>query len=514
MYSCGLYLQSGTSSRRILSHGKLFVQQAQWSPDGSRIAYVIGTPRGGELRVVNADGSGDRLLLAETGELYVGTADWSWMRDGRHIIGAGGSGYQLLLRVDAAATNSYESLNTFAAGGWYATEVDASPTSDQVAVVFYDQRNQRQGIALLRLKDGALSELPDLQPVATLPWDGDDSFTSIDWAPDGKRLVLVHGTVDKSIGKGTTRVEIVDATPNGTPRALTDYPKGSREGAAYVESATFSPSGTWIAFKTVEGMVPKWEVIHPDGSGRAPFGALYGQIDWQPCQREPCSTVQATAAATRPINHSMVGVCGKAHAGPDKGTPRCYVLLGQATVLAVKNHEAEFLDLASGRIGTIMATLAEKVVTSTARSQAINFALKKMAGPSAAAANSGLSLGKMLASAANAAIIAVRWRDLGRAGYPPKCFHFQTTFKNSKPSLAFDPIWSFVRTYDSANPPANGRGITTSLAHWWDTGKTNELALPMLCRGANAQAVTAAGSSGLTQLLDPPYITFSVDFSQ
>jgi hypothetical protein len=211
-------------------------------------------------------------------------------------------------------------------------------------------------------------------------------------------------------------------------------------------------------------------------------------------------------------SYSMAGVCGKAHEGPAKGQPRCYILLGQKTIMAVKNHEVQFAKLASLATSRIVESMGEKVLKSQVKSKLISLALKKYAGVAADKANSARGLGKLLAEGLTAAFFAERWHVLGQPGYPAKCFGFETTFNGAKPKPAFDVIWSFVRTWDKNNPPTIGRGITTSNMHWSDQDKGHNYLLPLFCRGPKAQAV-ATGSEAPEKLLDPPYIKFNVDFN-
>ncbi|MDX6511899.1 MAG: hypothetical protein QOE36_1403 [Gaiellaceae bacterium] len=209
-------------------------------------------------------------------------------------------------------------------------------------------------------------------------------------------------------------------------------------------------------------------------------------------------------------SYSMAGVCGKAHAGKMKGQPRCYILLGQKTILAVKNHELDFLSLASLASGRIAIAMGKKVLISKVRRKLLSVALKKFAGEGVDKANSALSLGKLLAQGFTAAFLAQRWHDLGRPGFPAKCFGFQVTYDGGKPKPTFDAVWSFVRTWDRNDPPSY-RGITTSNEHWWDEDKRHSYLLPLFCRGRFAQAV-ATGSEVPGQLLDPPYIQFNIDY--
>lgn len=208
---------------------------------------------------------------------------------------------------------------------------------------------------------------------------------------------------------------------------------------------------------------------------------------------------------------SMAGLCGRAHAGPAEGRPRCYVLLGQKTIMAVKDHEGQLAAFSSIVSGRIARAMAEQVLVAKAKSTLVSIALKKFASEGAARANSALGFGKLLAEVFVAGVYAQRWHDLGAPGFPPKCFGFQLTYDGgTSAKAAFDPIFSFVRTWDRTDP-ATYRGIATSNMHWWDEEKGHDYLLPLFCRGPGAQAVST-GSEPPGQLLDPPYVRFDVDF--
>jgi hypothetical protein len=51
------------------------------------------------------------------------------------------------------------------------------------------------------------------------------------------------------------------------------------------------------------------------------------------------------------------------------------------------------------------------------------------------------------------------------------------------------------------------------LAHWSTPGESGA-SLPLFCKGADARAVLANSSSGLTALLAAPYLKFTIDFNR
>jgi hypothetical protein len=301
LYDCGLYLQTSGGSHRILSHGRFFIQQPHWSPGGNRIAYVVVRNAPSELRVVNADGSGDRLVLQDSS---LAAGDWTWTRDGRHIVFVGGNPVRMVLvDVDKQVAPGHEAdrivreTDMLAAVGWYALEVAASPTTDRLAVRYYNQSTQLAGLALVDVDGQNLQSLLTVSPEAQVRHE---ELWGIEWAPDGARLAYLHTVLDDTIGKATTRPEWIPIANPAQVHVVVDYPKGDREnGAAYVESVKWSPDGEWIAFKTIQGMLPKWEAIRPDSTGRTSFGALYGEIDWQACSTS-CAGFSPGAAPPPP----------------------------------------------------------------------------------------------------------------------------------------------------------------------------------------------------------------------
>lgn len=218
----------------------------------------------------------------------------------------------------------------------------------------------------------------------------------------------------------------------------------------------------------------------------------------------------ADRGAERSSNYSLAGICGRKSSS--SSTPRCYLLIGAGTIRALKAHEIQLLKTFRIAIGDAIGNAAKRAAVRKAKSQVITYAIRKVAGHVAAAGFSGFEFGKLLGRITSAAITARRWADLESPGYPHKCFLSQLTYEDSAPRIALDPIYSFVRSWDFENPPSY-RGISTSMARWespHDIGAT----LPLFCKGDGAEAVMLGSSSGTSDLLDPPYVKFSIDFDR
>ena len=147
----------GTGERVLVTSGGF---RAQWSPDGTRIAY---DGRDGEVHVIGADGSGDRAVAPG------GTASWS--PDGNQLVFPAPDGRSLVV---AAADGS--SLRTLVSG---ADSYNAPVWSPDGTAIAYGT----SGVAAPQEVHVVRPDGTDDHAVAT----GERAF----WSPDSKRLAVV-----------------------------------------------------------------------------------------------------------------------------------------------------------------------------------------------------------------------------------------------------------------------------------------------------------------------------------
>jgi Tol biopolymer transport system component len=198
-----------------------------WSPDGSRIAYMSGTHEALEshLSVIDADGTGARILLSFSPREPAGNPAWS--PDGRWI-----------------AYQTSEGIFVIGLYGGAARQVTQPPTETP------------QGPARC--------------------WDGEPS-----WSPDGQSIVftvdcaLMPSRAGRHLGLWTVRLD-------GSHRRqlLETDPKDARMG---YENPEWSPDGQHIAFVVHEetGYDPRIAVMEADGSNVRRF-ALGITPAWSP----------------------------------------------------------------------------------------------------------------------------------------------------------------------------------------------------------------------------------------
>lgn len=83
-----IYLMNadGTQQTQVTSGGVGTKTKPMLSPDGSRIAYFDGGV-GNALKIINADGSGEKEILPSAfGLAFMGAVDFSWSPDGSHLL--------------------------------------------------------------------------------------------------------------------------------------------------------------------------------------------------------------------------------------------------------------------------------------------------------------------------------------------------------------------------------------------------------------------------------------------
>lgn len=322
---------------------------------------------------------------------------------------------------------------------------------------------------------------------------------------------VLHGEVYK---EGTQWwLGLVDADFKSTTTTTIAGEGCTQTGTFSKTSLTPSPGlGIKIAVRGGETLTAKGqgpvtlpEIESQPGGGyyRDEIGAVSGQYAY---------SLSYTPKPKKLTDYSAAGVCGRAKEG---GHPRrCYFLIGAPVIRALKHHEAGFYSIGGLLSHKAMAEATERVAEEEAqhktRTTILTYYLKKLIGDELADKSlNGYSYGKMIGRLAVAAIMAQRWYDLERPGFPHKCFLVQVSYDGGF-KMAFDPIHSFVPARD---PDAhNFFPLSASMGHW-DTPNSYSETLPLFCKGKGGQAVALGSSSGLDELLERPVVIFSVDFN-
>jgi len=217
-----------------------------WSPDGSLIAFG----RGDEIWVMNADGGGQRLLVA-------GGEPWSlaWDPDGSRLA------YMFPVETESGREGILFSPRAL----WFVDVVSGEITQITPADDLDGSVNPAWSPDGTRLAYGG-NRLIDDSGVVVLELEIGVTWATAPWSPSGNELALM---VDGSI-------EILELD-SGERRKVT--------GTGLANQLVWSPDGSHLAFTSSRAGSDEWQihVVNAGGGEPVPIGPIFGQSPaWQP----------------------------------------------------------------------------------------------------------------------------------------------------------------------------------------------------------------------------------------
>lgn len=215
--------------------------EPRWSPDGAHIAFMRsepGTPWGYSLYVMNADGSGQRLLVRASNYDFAAP---SWSPDGTQIAySSGAQGVKIIPASGGPLQRSF-GLDNIA--------LDPAWSPDGNTIVWVNSTGITREL-FAQLADGR-----------TLPLTRTQSLfeTSPAWSPDGRRIVYDD---ERWIPSDSTGLRTMN--PDGTDVAIVPGTRNDRD-------PQWSPDGTRLVVSSWDSSIQKFDLVTlaPDGSGRA-----------------------------------------------------------------------------------------------------------------------------------------------------------------------------------------------------------------------------------------------------
>jgi Tol biopolymer transport system component len=243
---------------RQLTHVAGEAIRPEWSPDGRRIAFELGTaePETASVAIMNADGSGLRTIPPVPGVIE---ADPSFTPDGRRIVYDTFNGVveaTWSMRLDGTDRR----LITEAGG----PDPQVSPNGRRLAFLGFNGEPGGQALFTSGI-DGS-----NARPI--MPFSFNAGFKH-DWSPDGRTLAFTHNA---DLARPGESANIATIRPDGTGlRFFTRYRGGDVK--AFVGS--YSPDGRWIVFRLEDHGRFGLYKMHPNGTHVRP---ILGLSDFAP----------------------------------------------------------------------------------------------------------------------------------------------------------------------------------------------------------------------------------------
>ena len=234
-----------------------------WSPDGSRLAFIMTRDGQSDVYLINADGSGLAKLTNTPAQDF-----WpAWSPDGAHLAFTSGGGF-----FDPGFENSEINVVTVAnalqgTDGAGLTNLTNAPSQD----FFPAWSPDGSRLAFISNRDGNTEIYlvnPDGSGLTNLTRDPADDFGPA-WSPDSRRLAFhrsqANGNADVYV------VNVADALQGADGSGLTNLTNSP----ANDFSPAWSPNGARLAFASGAGLtnpgldVNDIYVVNPDGTGLA-----------------------------------------------------------------------------------------------------------------------------------------------------------------------------------------------------------------------------------------------------
>lgn len=250
---------------------------ADWSPDGRRLVFALGTETTANIAIVRADGSRLRVLPQPEG---VFDDQPSFSPDGQRIYF---ERYTVATSDDAIWTMTIDGreqrriLGPFPNG--FVTDPNISPDGKMMSFQGFDgsvvgpppDLEAARGLFTADLNGGHITQIR--------PFTADETIKA-DWAPNGRRITV---TENANFFHPDDSANIVTMRADGTgARQITDF----HDGVTNAFFGSYSPDGHWIVFRLESDGLFGLYRMHPDGSHQQAILPLSSfrpsLIDWGP----------------------------------------------------------------------------------------------------------------------------------------------------------------------------------------------------------------------------------------
>jgi Tol biopolymer transport system component len=266
--------QDGTHLRQI-THVAGDAVHVDWSPDGRRIAFTVGTDTASRIAVARGDGSGLLFLPQPAG---VFDDEPSFTPDGKRIFFERftvATNDDAIWSMRSDGRDQRRVMGPFPNG--FVTDPNVSPDGRTLSFAGFDgslvgpppNEEPARGLFTATLSGTHVTQIR--------PYSSDQTIKA-DWSPNGRRIAV---TENANHLRPADSANIFTMRPDGSGlRPLTNF----HDGATNAYFGSYSPDGRWLVFRLEEGGLFGLYRMHPDGSDREailPLSSLRPSvIDW------------------------------------------------------------------------------------------------------------------------------------------------------------------------------------------------------------------------------------------
>lgn len=175
-----------TGIKTDITTGEDVDEQPEFSPDGSRIAFVGSRDVGSNIYVMNRDGTNRKTLTTEPLPTVFADRSPTWSADGRQLAWSTNIGGFLTIWVmNADGTNKHRLTNST-----NAFEDDAAWSPDGTRIAYFEVKEVTPRLIMVNA-DGSNRQI--------LPTPANGHSRDAAWSPDGKLLAFIFNPDDHSL---------------------------------------------------------------------------------------------------------------------------------------------------------------------------------------------------------------------------------------------------------------------------------------------------------------------------